>query len=81
MADRSSRAEVRNPVLRLGSLQAILRLPPEVRELLRLLFLELATDAGARAQACWFGHKAPMATYWKGVSVYAKHIARAIGRV
>ena len=77
---RSARADVRNPVLRLVAARAILRLPPETREHLRLLLLELAADAGGRAQACWRSHKAPMAAYWKAVSVYARHIARAVGR-
>ena len=76
---RSARADVRNPVLRLVAAKAILRLSPEVREHLRLLLLELGADAAERAQACWRAHKAPMAVYWKAVSVYARHIARAVG--
>ena len=37
-------------------------------------------DAAQRAQKSWRTHKAPMALYWKAVSVYARHIARAIPR-
>lgn len=78
MADRSTRPDVRNPVLRLSAAGALSRLPAETRETIRLLLLELSRDAGARAQQCWTKHKAPMAAYWKAVAVYARHIARAL---
>jgi hypothetical protein len=78
--DRSSRIEVRNPILTLPSAHKLLALPPEQRDLLRSLLRELHADCTARADKCWRTHKAPMAAYWKAAAVYAGHIARAIGR-
>ena len=75
---RSSRPDVRNPVLALPAAQGLLTLPAESRAALRALLNALADDASARAQKCWRTHKAPMAVYWKAVAVYARHIARAV---
>ena len=80
MADRSTRLEVRNPVLALPGVKAVLALPPEVRAVLAGLFTDIALDCRARANKAWFSHKAPMAAYWKAVSVYAGHIARVLKR-
>ncbi len=75
---RSSQDHVRNPVLALPSAEKVLALPPAVRQLLAQLFREMALDARDRANESWRRHKAPMAVYWKAVSVYAGHIARAV---
>jgi hypothetical protein len=77
MPIRSHRPEVRNPLLSLPALQALQR-PPEMRDPLVHLLADLARDAGQRADDAWRRHKAPMAAYWKAVSVYARHAARAI---
>jgi hypothetical protein len=77
MPERSSRREVRNPLLALPSARRAASLPPELRELLSDLLGELAADARARAEASW-RHKAPMALYWKAVSVYAGHLRRTL---
>ena len=37
-----------------------------------------ARDAAVRAEQSWRKKKGPMAVYWKAVSVYAKHIGRAL---
>ncbi len=76
MAGRSNRQDVRNPLLRLPAAAGIAALPPEAKTALRILLLDLHRDAAARAQHCWRKNKAPMAAYWKAVSVYAKHAAR-----
>lgn len=73
---RSARADVRNPVLALPAAKQIQALPDDARAALRALLLDIHRDAGARAQECWRKHKAPMAAYWKAVSVYAGHAAR-----
>lgn len=78
MAERASRAEVRNPVLALPAVRRLRALPPESRAALSELLGDLAGDARARAQTCWDSHKAPMAAYWKAVSVYAGHIRRSL---
>lgn len=78
MTERSNRAEVRNPVLALPSARLIADLNPESRATLAALLLDLAKDAGERAQKCWRTHEAPMVVYWKAVGVDAKHLGRAI---
>jgi hypothetical protein len=73
---RSNQAAVRNPLLALPSAAAIKALPPEARAALGALLAEIAVDARERANTCWRKHKAPMAAYWKAVSVYAWHARR-----
>lgn len=76
--DRSSRAEVRNPLLALPGAVAIMALPIETRQVLRDLLLDLRRDAQARAAESWKRHKAPVACYWKCVATYCGHIARLL---
>lgn len=73
---RSSRPDVRNPLLALPAASEIACLPVEAKRALRNLLLDIRCDAQARAEKCWRQHKAPMAAYWKAVSVYAGHTAR-----
>lgn len=80
MGPRSNQTEVRNPVIALPAASALARLPATSREALRSVLVGIAADAAERAQKSWRTHKAPMALYWKAVSVYARHIARAIPR-
>ena len=79
-AERSARREVRNPVLALHAARAICDLDPRTRSLLAALLADLAADAADRAQRSWAQHKGVMAAYWKAVSVYARHIRRALLR-
>lgn len=76
--DRSSAAEIRNPLLRLPAAQRLRALPPESRQVLADLLVELAHDARQRAEQSWARNKAPMAVYWKAVSVYAGHLHRVL---
>lgn len=76
--ERSSRADVRNPVLALPGFAALQSLAPEVRQQIATAMRDIQRDARGRAEKCWRTHKAPMAVYWKAVGVYAGHIARAI---
>lgn len=80
MTARSATLEVRNPVLALPGAKAILDLPADQRLALAATLASLALDARARAEKCWRTHKGPMALYWKCVSVYAGHLARALRR-
>jgi hypothetical protein len=73
---RSNRPDVRNPLLALPGAALIAALPPDSKAAIRQLLLDIHKDAGERAQQCWRKHKAPMAAYWKAVSVYAGHAAR-----
>lgn len=78
MTPRSSRREVRNPILALDAAQTILALPQEQRVALAGLLMELSHDARQRAEKAWRTHKPPMAGYWMATAVVAKHIARAL---
>ena len=80
MIARSNRREVRNPILALPGLKAVLALPPEVREAIAALLADIVADARERAQASWRKNKGPMAAYWKAVGAYAEHIRRAVRR-
>ncbi len=75
-----SKRLIANPVLALPAAQALLSLPDEPRLVLADLLQDLALDSRRRAEASWKSHKAPMAAYWKAVSVYAGHIRRALLR-
>lgn len=74
---RSSRPIVRNPVLGLASMAAVHDLDPECRRALAGVLLEIRAEARVKADTSWRTGKGPMAAYWKAVSVYAGHIARA----
>lgn len=76
--NRASRALVRNPMLALPAMTALLQLDPPTRSTLRAILLDLAEDARDRADESWRRHKAPMAAYWKAVAVYAGHLARVL---
>jgi hypothetical protein len=73
---RSDRVDVRNPLMGLPAATDIAALPPEARDALGALLRAIRADARERADKCWRQHKAPMACYWKAVSVYAGHAAR-----
>lgn len=70
---RSSRIDIRNPLLTLPSSRRIADLPSDAKAALSALLSELAKDAAERAEKSWRKSKGPMAAYWKAVSVYAKH--------
>ncbi|SMF70623.1 hypothetical protein [Allosphingosinicella indica] len=78
VAERSNRAEVRNPVLALPSGRRLAMLSPLARAELRGVVIDIRADALTRAEQCWRKHKAPMAAYWKAVAVYSGHIARIL---
>ena len=75
---RSLRPEIRNPLLKLRAAEQIRTLPPEARQALAAMLLDLSRDARVRAQQSWSRNKAPMAVYWKVVSVYAGHLHRVM---
>ncbi|WP_084798521.1 hypothetical protein [Pleomorphomonas koreensis] len=80
MIDRSNLPEVRNPILALPAFKRLQSLPVETRQVLGDILQDLAMDARGRAEKCWRTHKAPMAFYWKVVSVLTGHIRRALLR-
>ncbi|BAV66651.1 MULTISPECIES: hypothetical protein [Sphingomonadaceae] len=79
MGARSSRAEVRNPVLALPAVARLRALSPEARLALLSVLLDIQSEARLRAERSWQSRKPPVAAYWAACGVYAGHIARAIG--
>ena len=77
-AARSSATEVRNPLLSLPSAKRLQELPPDVRDLLRDILLELRVDANVKAEESWRRRKGCIAAYWRAVSTYALHLARVV---
>ncbi len=75
---RSSLAVVRNPVLALPAMQTLLSMPEPTRLALADVLSDLRTAAAANAEYSWRKSKGPMAVYWKAVSVYSFHLARAL---
>jgi len=75
---RSTRPEIRNPVLMLPAARGIMALPIEQRRPLALLLRQLAADADQRAHDCWRRRKGFVAAYWRVVCTYCKHIARTL---
>ena len=80
MTARSNRLEVRNPVIALPSVKKLDALDETSRSVLRDILMDISTEAKDKAEVSWRKHKAPMAAYWKAVSVYTKHIARVVKR-
>ncbi|MGL4966144.1 MAG: hypothetical protein ACRC67_33295 [Inquilinus sp.] len=78
---RSNRPEVRNPVLALPAMDRFRLLDAAQRQAVEGLLRDISRHAAAQAEHCWRRKKAPMAVYWKVVSVYAKHAARAIAKM
>ena len=75
---RSAQAMTRNPMLALPAMAKVRALPPEAQEAISALLSEISADARTRADKAWRTHKAPMATYWKALSVYARHTRLAL---
>jgi hypothetical protein len=77
-APRCNLATVRNWMLALPEVQDLATLPPEARVALRRALLAVSEACRAKGNEAWRKHKPPMAAYWKGNAVHAKHLARAI---
>lgn len=69
-------ADIHNPCLRLPSAQRIQNLPPEARDALRAILIDLRNESAAKAQVEWKRNKGMTAAYWKAVSIYALHLTR-----
>ena len=73
--------ETRNPMLALPGVQRLAELDPHQREILVQILSDIRHDARARAELSWKRHKGPMACYWRALSTYAGHLARAVRHV
>jgi hypothetical protein len=72
---RASLPKPRNPVLGLKSFRKFATLHPAALDALADLLEEIHSEAALKAEHCWRTRKAPMAAYWRAVSVYAGHIS------
>lgn len=70
----------RNPIKRLRVWVEVRDLPPDARQALRRVLLDLREEANQLAETSWKRRKGPMAAYWRAVSTYARHIASCCGR-
>ena len=71
-------SKTRNPVLALPMAQKIKRLPRPARELMAEILSDLAKEANLKAEESWQRRKGPMASYWRSVCTYSRHISRAL---
>lgn len=78
----STRSQLaRNPLLTLPEMTVLQACDPIPRRALVRLLFELGRTAAEKAEQSWRKHKGPMAAYWRAVSVYARHTARALRRL
>lgn len=76
--DRSSRADVRNPMLALPEVrEQFAALPEEAREALVKMLRAVTKSCRANAETAYRKHKPPMYAYWKAMGVNARHLALA----
>lgn len=77
-APRSSRADVRNPMLAIPEVRAAYAaLPPSAREALVKMLQATSRTCRANAEVAYRKHKPPMYAYWKAMGVNARHLALA----
>lgn len=67
-----------NPVLSLPAFDRLNALDDLQKIALEAVLRDLGREARVLAEQSWRRNKGPMAAYWKAVSVYANHTARAL---
>jgi hypothetical protein len=67
-----------NPLLGLPAGKKLLALPAADRARIEAVMRELREQANDLAELSWKRRKSPMATYWRAVSTYARHLAHAL---
>lgn len=77
---RSSRAEVRNPVLALPAAAELQALPRPQRLLLKRILRDLKRQCREQEAAAYAARKGPMTAYWMATGTYAGHLAAILGR-
>lgn len=75
---RSTRPDVRNPLVKLPSVARVVSLPPEAKAALKALLIDIRNDCREHAAESLRKHKAPMYAYWKANGVYANHMQRLL---
>lgn len=77
-ADRSARAEVRNPILALPAAAELLALPVEQRRILKRVLRQLKTQCREQEANAYAKRKGPMVAYWMAAGTYCGHIANVM---
>lgn len=73
---RSSRIEVRNPLLSVpGLAEEVATWSPETLTAVQRASRLCSAHWRAKGDECWRKHKPPMAAYWKAWGVNARHLA------
>lgn len=67
-----------NPLLNLPAGKELLELPAADRRRIALVMRDLRHQANVEAEKSWKKRKGPMASYWRAVSTYARHMAHAL---
>jgi hypothetical protein len=76
---RSSRRDVRNPVLALpAAVEALQSLDAAQRAALRTTLLAIREQALERERESYRKRKGPMVSYWMANATYLKHIAQVL---
>ncbi|MCV0438925.1 MAG: hypothetical protein K5880_09855 [Hydrogenophaga sp.] len=78
LTPRSSRADVRNPMLAIPEVRAAYAaLPLSARVALVKMLQATSRTCRANAEVAYRKHKPPMYAYWKAMGVNARHLALA----
>jgi hypothetical protein len=77
---RSSRPDVRNPVLALPAALELQRLPRSQRLIIKRLLRELKAQCREQERRAYSQRKGPMVSYWMAAGTYAGHAAAVLGR-
>jgi len=81
MSIRGSRADVRNQLLAVPEVLALVALlTPEQKLVLGKALRALASRWRVKSDVSWRQNKAPMAFYWRVLSVYARLTSRVLSR-
>lgn len=73
---RSSRAQVRNPLLAVpGLAEEVATWSPETLACIERAARLCSAHWRVKGDECWKKHKPPMAAYWKAWAVNARHMA------
>lgn len=80
MTERSSRLEVRNPLLALSAARELRNLPPEAKAALRALLRDLKAQCREKEAEAYRKRKGPMVAYWMACGTYCKHTMQAVSQ-
>jgi uncharacterized membrane protein len=77
---RSSRPDVRNPILSLPAALELLALPRAQRLIMKRLLRELKAQCREQERRAYSQRKGPLTAYWMAAGTYAGHVAAVLGK-